>query len=269
MRSIIHQTGRKGSYLEWNLRFINNYSQKLARNGAEKKSRRGTFSWAKETSWQAPLIFFLILLFYSTVAVRPISHKRRTAWRNRLDENRKSFVQKKLYVRNENTRQSVPIVHFVLVFLLQIARFKWVDGNTSTIPPQSFYYQPCPGGVSCSVRCGFRSCLLWFFGGTLFTCDGAAICRVVISPVKILSRFHKNRAFAPPRSRGERKKVWSLNRLSCLGKKSQPWFGYVICLSCSDLFFLQVGLRPLVKSYHRVGGPSEPNEIEIIIKKNI
>ena len=82
--------------------------------------------------------------------------------------------------------------------------------------------------------------------------------------------FPQNRAFAPPRSRGERKKVWSLNRLSCLGKKkSQPWFWYVICLSCSDLFFLQVGLRPLVKSYHRVGGPSEPNEIEIIIKKNI
>ena len=31
--------------------------------------------------------------------------------------------------------------------------------------------------------------------------------------------FPQNRAFAPPRSRGERKKVWSLNRLSCLGKK--------------------------------------------------
>ena len=185
MRSIIHQTGRKGSYLEWNLRFINNYSQKLARNGAEKKSRRGTFSWAKETSWQALLIFFLILLFYSTVAVRPISHKRRTAWRNRLDENRKSFVQKKLYVRNENTRQSVPIVHFVLVFLLQIARFKWVDGNTSTIPPQSFYYQPCPGGVSCSVRCGFRSCIYT-------TLVSGGLCLLAMALPSAESWFHQS-----------------------------------------------------------------------------
>ena len=126
-----------------------------------------------------------ILLFYSTVAVRPISHKRRTAWRNRLDENRKSFVQKKLYVRNENTRQSVPIVHFVLVFLLQIARFKWVDGNTSTIPPQSFYYQPCPGGVSCSVRCGFRSCIYT-------TLVSGGLCLLAMALPSAESWFHQS-----------------------------------------------------------------------------
>ena len=212
-------------------RFINNYSQKLARNGAEKKSRRGTFSWAKETSWQALLIFFLILLFYSTVAVRPISHKRRTAWRNRLDENRKSFVQKKLYVRNENTRRSVPIVHFVLVFLLQIARFKWVDGNTSTIPPQSFYYQPCPGGVSCSVRCGFRSCIYT-------TLVSGGLCLLAMALPSAESWFHQSwfkwkrwrikaryyrvstkSCICPAQIQGREKKVWSLNRLSCLGKK--------------------------------------------------
>ena len=194
----------------------------------------------------------------------------------------KVFCTKKLYVRNENTRQSVPIVHFVLVFLLQIARFKWVDGNTSTIPPQSFYYQPCPGGVSCSVRCGFRSCIYT-------TLVSGGLCLLAMALPSAESWFHQSwfkwkrwrikaryyrvstkSCICPAQIQGREKKSLEFEQIELFGeKKSQPWFGYVICLSCSDLFFLQVGLRPLVKSYHRVGGPSEPNEIEIIIKKNI
>ena len=83
-------------------------------------------------------------------------------------------------------------------------------------------------------------------------------------------RVSTKSCICPAQIQGREKKSLEFEQIELFGeKKSQPWFGYVICLSCSDLFFLQVGLRPLVKSYHRVGGPSEPNEIEIIIKKNI